>query len=456
MKKITSVFTVLFLTLSVFSFKIFAQSDSAEERNHCIISDPFEYIDSVYLDEINSRFESFYEETGIETQILIFDYIGEEKTEENAVAQAANFSQAFYSSDDDSITLFLNNDNGIDVVYGTGKGLFYSKSEDFLSTLESYWAYNRTDNNFGACIVDFAIVADSYSADAESWWQSVNPAEESSASDNEIQVPEENISEGEKEDLTEGILISSNKKAYIVDESRYFTAKERERLLEQAEDYTLHTGLNIVIAVSDDVGSDKSDSGVVDYADLMYEKYCGINTDGILFLINNDTKYDYISTSGSGINYYSDWRIERLLDKAYDYLTEDDYYSAASAFISLAKNYYDAGKENHQTEILGREFESESFIASFIVVGIIALVIGIVIYFSLANSYKLQKPNNALYVVQGSKIFQQATDTFAGTITTRTYSPRSSGGSGGGGHSGHSSTHRSSSGGRHGGGGRHR
>lgn len=256
-------------------------------------------------------------------------------------------------------------------------------------------------------------------------------------------------------DLSGDMVVSANQKAYIVDESHYFTVKEREKLIVQAEEYTVKTGLNMVIAISDNVGSDKSDSGVVDYADLMYENLCGINTDGILFLINNDTKYDYISTSGSGINYYSDYRIERMMDNIYEYLPDGDYYRAASAFISSAKSYYDLGKANNQVEIAGAEFELSGFFNIFAIAIIIAVVIGLFISIGISNSYKLQKPGSEVYMVKGSKLFQQATDTYVDTITTRVYSPRSSGNSGGG-HSGHSSTHHSSGGGRHGGGGRHR
>ena len=456
MKKLASLLAALVLVICIIPGTVFAQSDYEEKINHCTFVDPFEHIDADYSEEINSRLNQFYENTGIETCILVFDYISGEKTQEDAIAQAEQISSALYSDDENSLTLFINNDNGIDVVYGTGKGLFYSQSEDFLNELDEYWAENRAAGNFGACVVDFAIVADTFSQDAESWWQTASPEEITEApAETESPAAEKEYEGSIKNDLTGGIVVSSNKMAYIVDESRYFTSRERDRLITQAEEYTLHTGLNIVIAVSDDVGSDKSDSGVVDYADLMYEKYCGINTDGVLFLINNDTKYDYISTSGSGINYYSDVRIESILDSTYDYLVDEDFYNAATVFISRAKSYYDVGKANYQTEVMGMEFDPEGFGTIILFVGIIAFVIGFIIFAAISGSYKLQKAVNSIYVVQGSKIFQQATDTFAGVITNRIYSPRSSGGSGGG-RSGHSSTHHPSGGGRHGGGGRHR
>ena len=93
----------------------------------------------------------------------------------------------------------------------------------------------------------------------------------------------------------------------------------------------------------------------------------------------------------------------------------------------------------------------------FFVTVIIALIIGAIIYTSNKNKYRLQKPNTRDYMVNGSMLLNQSTDTYIGTVVNRVYSPRSSGSSGGGGGgSSHSSTHRSSGGGSHGGGGRHR
>lgn len=243
----------------------------------------------------------------------------------------------------------------------------------------------------------------------------------------------------------------------VIDTGGYLTEEETLSITAKAQNAVRETGMNIIIYVCDDVGYDKTDPGVVDHADVMYESLCGQNTDGILFMINLDTKYDYISTSGAAINYFSDYRIDRMFDWFYDDLVDENYAQAASLFIDSLLYYYRQGKANNQTEIAGKWIDPEEVFAVFFGTMIFALVIGIIIYSVNKNRYKLQKPSTREYIVNGSMLLNQCTDTYIGTIVNRIYSPQSSGGGGGGGggHS-HSSTHHSSGGGSHGGGGRHR
>lgn len=242
----------------------------------------------------------------------------------------------------------------------------------------------------------------------------------------------------------------------VIDTGGHLTEEETASITKKAQDAVRETGMNIIIYVCDNVGYDKSDDGVVDHADVMYESICGINTDGILLLINLDTKYDYISTSGVAINYYSDYRIDRMFDWFYSDLVNENYARAASSFIDSLLYYYHQGKANHQTEIAGKWVEPEEVFALFFFAMLFALILGIIIYSVNKNRYKLQRPNTKEYIVKGSMLLNQCTDTYIGTIVNRIYSPQNTGGGGGGGGSSHSSTHHSSGGGSHGGGGRHR
>lgn len=244
--------------------------------------------------------------------------------------------------------------------------------------------------------------------------------------------------------------------ALVVDKGGYLTDEESNEITEKALEAVLETKMNIVIYVCDNVGSRKTDAAVVDHADVTYEQLCGIDTDGVLFMINLDTKYDYISTSGVAINYFSDYRIDKMFDWFYDDLVRENYAKAALTFIDSLLYYYRQGKANNQTEIGGKWVDPEELMTLFFVTVIITLIIGAIIYTSNKNKYRLQKPNTRDYMVNGSMLLNQSTDTYIGTVVNRVYSPRSSGSSGGGGGSSHSSTHRSSGGGSHGGGGRHR
>ena len=251
------------------------------------------------------------------------------------------------------------------------------------------------------------------------------------------------------------VCAETDPKVYIIDESKWISDKDAETVMETAERFAEKSGFNIIICVCDDIGEPKTDEHTVTYADDMYDGLCGINTDGILFLINNDTEYDYISTSGDCINYYSDYRIERLFDSAYDNIISRNFAEAAMDFLDTAEYYYDMGKANHQTDVMGAEVEAVDFFAGMLVMGIIALIVGIIIFFNNLKKYRLEKPSGAFYINKNTLSYKRFEDVFLGNFTNRIYSPRSSGSSGGGG-GGRSSTHRSRSGGRHGGGGRHR
>ena len=240
----------------------------------------------------------------------------------------------------------------------------------------------------------------------------------------------------------------------VIDTGGYLTVEENRKVTLKAQQAAAKTEMNIIIYVCDNVGYDKSDNGVVDRADVMYENLCGIDTDGILLLINLDTKYDYISTSGIAINYFSDYRIDRMFDWFWDDLTDERYADAACGFIDSVLYYFDQGKANNQTEIAGKWVDPEDFFTLLLGSMIFAIVAGIIIFSANRKKYKLQKASTREYIVDGSLMLNQKTDTYIKTIVNRIYSPRNTGGSGVGGS--HSSTHRSSGGGSHGGGGRHR
>ncbi len=257
-------------------------------------------------------------------------------------------------------------------------------------------------------------------------------------------------------------VIADGKTGLVVDGADIFTKTQENYMTDKAVEAAEKTGLNIIVYTTDDVGSDKSDNGVMDFADVAYESICGINTDGVLLLINNDTKFDWISTSGAGINYLSDYRIETIFSAMDKYYDKDDLYGASLCFIEKVVSYCAQGKANNQQEVFGKEVDldyfAEEFFSTFLFLGFGALIVSICLYAHFSKQYAITKPETQNYTLKDSLWFSQKTDQFMGNITTRTYSPRSSGSSGShsGGHSHHSSTHHSSGGGRHGGGGHHR
>lgn len=253
----------------------------------------------------------------------------------------------------------------------------------------------------------------------------------------------------------------SSPSVYLIDECDAINDVNEKEIKDKAREVADKTGFNIVIVATDNIGTPKTDAHVVEYADDKYEELCGIDTDGILFLINCDTKYDYISTSGVCINYFSDNRIDTIFDRIWDHLKEENFAQAAYSFVCYVDKYYDMGKANDDHYIFAGEtairISPTEIMRGMLFGGIFVLIFGTSAYKIRGAQYKVQKPGTRNYILDNSLVFDNQSDVYVGRTVHTTYTPRSS--SSGSHHSGghhHSSVHRSHSGGHHGGGGRHR
>lgn len=239
---------------------------------------------------------------------------------------------------------------------------------------------------------------------------------------------------------------------------------------------TLQMYVAVVIVGSET--SFSSDSAVTRFADDTYDELFnvdhGVNTDGVLLLINNSTQYDYISTCGMGQFYYTnakDNRVDQILETMHGDLVAGDYPAVVDSFCQQLVQYknegvpkgyytYDAGTETYMyLDENGRIVESDRLPYNWTKGILISLVggaaVGLIAFVCIKSRYKFKAsaaPTN--YVCGNQTKLQVQTDTFLREYTTKTKIESSSGG--GGGRSGGGSSHHSSGGSSHGGGGRHR
>lgn len=175
--------------------------------------------------------------------------------------------------------------------------------------------------------------------------------------------------------------------------------------------------------------------------------------DGVLFLIDMDTRNFYISTTGEAIRLYNDYRINAILDYVEPYIKGENYYEAASSFIQKSAYYANSGipsgNVNSYINEKGDIVYYKKINYFFSVVG--SLIITAIVIAILVNKNKMiKKATNAnLYFNKDLAKITEKNDRFLTTHTTSVSLSSSSGGSGSG-----SSTHSSSSGSSHGGGGR--
>lgn len=189
-----------------------------------------------------------------------------------------------------------------------------------------------------------------------------------------------------------------------------------------------------------------------DYADDFYDEHgfgIGEDASGLLMLINMEDREVYISTCGKGISYFTDARIDTLLDEITPHLKNQDYIGACTTFLDQAKDKLILGIPSNQYTVEKKGFHF-SLIHTLIYLAI-ALMVSLLTCFGVKKSYSRPTSiSGRAYMNQSSVNFTRYTDTFIGSHISRTRRESNNHSSGGG----RSSSHSSSSGRSHGGGGR--
>lgn len=267
----------------------------------------------------------------------------------------------------------------------------------------------------------------------------------------------------------------------VYDLANLFTLDEIDALEKEATSLAETYQMDVGIVTTDNANS----KSAMAYADDFYDENdfgYGSDKDGLLLLMDMDNREIYISTCGSGIQYFPDLRISKMLDSAYNYISNRDYYGTATDFLGQVKTYLDKGipsnqnktdrpfsdpredyNDSYMQEVVpehkpfttnsGQPLNAQSIILSVVVSLLGAFIIAIVIRTAVHYSYK--HPHNTIPQTRPDDLsvhYTQKEDRFVTSHTSRVkVQTNPSGGHGG---SGRSSTHSSSSGRSHGGGGR--
>ena len=247
----------------------------------------------------------------------------------------------------------------------------------------------------------------------------------------------------------------------VFDRAELFTASEVQELEQEIQSFQEATGMDFVIVTSNE--SHKGSAQQI--ADAFYEQG-GFGLDeeksGILYYIDMDDRYHYLSTTGAMIDYMTDARIENAIDEVTRYLSAGAYAQGASQMISIVRQYIRDGIPEGQYRydaVTGQRLTARHKALTKNEI-ILALVIGFavcLIYVACVRSRYSLKGSTYHYSYQdnGSMKLTDQEDTYLRTTTTRVRKPdppENTGSHGGGGGSG---VHTSSSGTSHGGGGGH-
>lgn len=245
--------------------------------------------------------------------------------------------------------------------------------------------------------------------------------------------------------------VDASEKVY--DFADLFSDEEEQELYDKLTSFIEKYNMDFAVVTI----NDNNKSSAMNYADDFYDyNDFGVNdtNDGLLFLIDMDTRNYYVSTTGESIRMYNDSRIDGLLDYAESDMRSGNYFSAASKIISRASTYADSGiPSGNENSYIGEKGQIKyikkiNYLSAAILSFIISIIVIIIL---IAKNRMIKKALSAdTYISKALKITEKS-DKF---LTTHTSVVTINTSSGSGGHSGGSSTHFGSSGISHGGGGR--
>lgn len=250
--------------------------------------------------------------------------------------------------------------------------------------------------------------------------------------------------------------ISIGQNASVFDEANLFTQNEISKLEDQARDISNEYNIDIVIVTTEDTMGKSSR----EYADDYFDNGgfgIGPDLDGILFLIDMDNREAYISTSGIGIRYLTDKRIESVLDDVFDNgLSGGDFYGAALGFLKGTNAYLKKGIPSDQyNEPEGAKPKNKLTMIDFVISLLGGSTTGGLFYLRSKSNYKTKRQYNP-YSYKSNSFVEMATreNKLINSYVTHRIIPTNNNNNRPNSTSGRSSTHTSSSGRTHGGGGR--
>lgn len=259
-----------------------------------------------------------------------------------------------------------------------------------------------------------------------------------------------------------GAVPVSAEESCVYDEAGLLTVEEKEDLADFAQRCEEKWNMNFLAVTTDDTEGKTAQT----YADDFYDQHFPESTeeDGVLYLIDMEHREIYISTSGLAIRYLTDQRIAHILDDAYGYAAEEDYYGTFMSFLEnteyylqqgIPSNQYNYDIETGEKDYAKPKYQITSMEFLIALAAGMAAAAGTILLVKAKYQLKFEDFHYDAYTDSEIRLAVKE-DRLINTIVTHRRIPKNDSGSGGrsSGGSGRSSVHHSSSGRSHGGGGR--
>lgn len=265
---------------------------------------------------------------------------------------------------------------------------------------------------------------------------------------------------------------------HVYDFEELFEDLDAANLNSRIDKIVAKYSVDVAILTVDSLDGKTAEEYADDYFD--YNDFgIGKNRDGILLLLSKSERVWHITTHGYAIFAFPDAYLDAMADEIVPYLSDGDWYGAASSFVSDCDTYLERAYDD-PSGTTPDNFDPDDFspidtsdpspdsydhiplgiywnwVAYALVIGLIVAVIVMTVMKSGMKSVRM-KAEASDYVREGSFDLTESNDTYLYRTVTKTEKPKDddkgSGSSGGGFGSGgnFSSTHTSSSGSTHGG-----
>lgn len=253
------------------------------------------------------------------------------------------------------------------------------------------------------------------------------------------------------------LCVFAQAKGVLTDNAYLFSDYERDELQSQLDELSEKTGWLVIIYTNYD--GYKNDE-IWTHSNQYYADNYGKTTDGVMLNIDMSGRAVDFCTKGGAMNYFSDNRVDTILNRVQPYLSSEEYYDAADKFISYVGKYYDEGIPNaepsHNIEMNEKEDNLLWYVVNHYLIIILLVSCGIsalAVVFVTVRYKKNGKANIYDLSANSNVNLTNSTDTFLHkSVSVTTVSSSSSGSHSSGGHS--SSHHSSGGGGSRGGGSR--
>lgn len=236
-------------------------------------------------------------------------------------------------------------------------------------------------------------------------------------------------------------VFANGESDYLFDEAGLLSSSEYTEISQKLYEISTRQNMDVAVVTVESTGY----LSAQDYADNIQEDLYGVNSDGILLLVDMELRDWHVTTIGYGITVVTDAGLDYMSEQFVPYLSDGDYLEAFDTYAELCDEFIAQAKSGDPFDSHNLPKAPFNFFMSLLIALVVGLVVALIVTGVLRGQLKSvrSQANATDYVKQGSLEVSESRDFFLYRQVSRRPKPKNNG----------SSTHRSSSGTSHGGGG---